>query len=153
LTFAHTSVRLGSSDFRYDARYDARQGVDGLPNLSLYRSLLEPLTMSINSHSTKADCPAKPYPTFPLYAHRNGQWAKKIRGQTHFFGLWADPNGALEQYYCERADLEAGRKRKRVDKDYRLTVGDMVNLCLATKQTLVESGEIKARTYEESALS
>jgi hypothetical protein len=32
--------------------------------------------------------PSKPYPTFPLTAHNNGQWCKKIRGQIHFFGIW-----------------------------------------------------------------
>ena len=105
--------------------------------------------MSMKTHCTNADRPAKPYPTFPLYAHGNGQWAKKIRGQTHFFGPWADPNGALERYHCEHSDLEAGRRPRRTDKNYRLTVGDMVNLCLVTKRTLVESGEMQARTYEE----
>ena len=27
--------------------------------------------------------PAKPYPEFPLYAHRNRQWAKKIKGKMY----------------------------------------------------------------------
>ena len=51
--------------------------------------------MSMKTHCTTADRPAKPYPTFPLYAHGNGQWAKKIRGQTLFFGPWADPKVLL----------------------------------------------------------
>lgn len=29
--------------------------------------------------------PSKPYPSFPLTAHLNGQWCKKIRGRVHFF--------------------------------------------------------------------
>lgn len=30
--------------------------------------------------------PAKPYPEFPLFAHNNGQWHRKIRGKLHSFG-------------------------------------------------------------------
>jgi hypothetical protein len=39
--------------------------------------------------------PRKPYPTFPLTAHPNGQWCKKIRGKVHFFGVWGDPETPL----------------------------------------------------------
>jgi hypothetical protein len=42
--------------------------------------------------------PAKPYPDFPLCAHPNGQWAKKIKGKIHYFGAWSNPGGALEKY-------------------------------------------------------
>ncbi len=38
--------------------------------------------------------PKKPYPSFPLTAHPNGQWCKKIRGKIHFFGTWANQLGA-----------------------------------------------------------
>ncbi len=53
--------------------------------------------------------PAKPYPGFPLTAHPNGQWCKKIRGRVHFFGVWADPMAALGHYNRQAADLHAGR--------------------------------------------
>jgi hypothetical protein len=56
------------------------------------------------------DKPEKPSPDFPLYAHRNGCWAKKIRGKTYFFGVWKDPDGALENYLKRKDDLHAGRK-------------------------------------------
>lgn len=42
--------------------------------------------------------PEKPYPDYPLFAHTNGVWAKKINGQTRYFGRWEDPDGALESY-------------------------------------------------------
>ena len=51
--------------------------------------------------------PAKPYPEFPLYAHASGRWAKKIRGKLHYFGKWADPDGALRKFLDEVDDLQA----------------------------------------------
>jgi len=53
--------------------------------------------------------PPKPYPDFPLTAHPNGQWCKKVRGRLHYFGPWSDPNGALNLFLDHRDDLFAGR--------------------------------------------
>ena len=38
--------------------------------------------------------PRKPYSSFPLTAHNNGQWCKKIRGRVHFFGKCPPHNKA-----------------------------------------------------------
>ena len=94
--------------------------------------------------------PAKPYPEFPLYAHASGRWAKKIRGKTHFFGKWGDPQAALRRYYQEIDDLRAGRipARHRAAGDL-LTVDQMVNHCLAGKKLKVLSGELVKRTWKE----
>jgi hypothetical protein len=52
--------------------------------------------MHINSTPVAASGkPSEPYPEFPLFADANGQWAKKIRGHLHFFGLWDDPEWSL----------------------------------------------------------
>lgn len=54
--------------------------------------------------------PNKPYPTYPLFAHPNGQWAKKIKGKPHYFGVWDDPQAALEKYQRERDSIYGGWK-------------------------------------------
>ena len=46
------------------------------------------------ANSTAAARPAKPRPDFPLFPHRNGRWAKKVRGKFVYFGKVADdPKG------------------------------------------------------------
>ena len=89
--------------------------------------------------------PKKPYPDFPLFAHAVGQWAKKIRGKTHYFGAVADSEAALRKYTAERDDLHAGRTpRTRRDG---LTVRELVNRFLTSKKTLMDSGELSPRTW------
>src|ERR1700734_2826544 len=45
--------------------------------------------------------PAKPCPDFPLFAHANGRWAKKIHGKLVYFGKWVDADSALAKYLEE----------------------------------------------------
>ena len=73
--------------------------------------------------------PKIPYAGYPLTAHGNRQWCKKIRGKVHFFGVWADPDAALRKYLDERDDLQAGRIPRRLSA-ITLAVGDTVNLWL-----------------------
>jgi len=62
------------------------------------------------SKSGQRKKPSKPYPSFPLTAHNNGRWCKKIRGRIHFFGVWTDPDTAVQNYLQVAGDLHAGRK-------------------------------------------
>jgi integrase len=89
--------------------------------------------------------PSKPYPDFPLFPHACGQWAKKILGKMHYFGLWSDPDAALEAYRAQKDDLHAGRT-PRLDPD-ALTVKELANRFLNQKQTLVDGGELAALTW------
>ena len=61
----------------------------------------------------KATKPPKPFDSFPLTAHPNGQWCKKIRGRLHYFGPWTDWQGALDLFQGQKDDLYAGRTPRR----------------------------------------
>src|SRR6266566_1818210 len=93
------------------------------------------------------DKPPKPYPDFPLFPHATGRWAKKVRGKLHYFGPWADPDGALAKYLEQKDALHAGRS-PRPDPE-ALTVKQLANTFLNRKQALVDSGELKRRTWKE----
>ena len=92
--------------------------------------------------------PKKPYPSFPLTAHPNGQWCKKILGKVHFFGVWADPDAALEHYHRMAADLHAGREPASVD-DVELTVKELGNQYLTYQMGRVSTGQIGPRWFED----
>jgi integrase len=94
-----------------------------------------------------SDKPSKPYPEFPLFAHASGQWAKKIRGKMHYFGLWADPDAALKKYLAEKDALHAGRKPRA--EPGAATVKDVANDFLNAKQALVDAGELSPRTFAD----
>lgn len=87
--------------------------------------------------------PKQPYPSFPLTAHPNGQWCKKIRGKVHFFGVWADPDAAHQAYLASAADLHAGRlpQLSRLSPD-NLTVKDIGNAFLNWQKGKMEAGDI-----------
>ena len=92
--------------------------------------------------------PPKPYPSFPLTAHPNGQWCKKIRGQVRFFGVWSDAEAALDRYFAEAADLHAGRLPARVAPD-GVTIKDASNAYLGWQKAKLDAGEIGPRWFED----
>lgn len=94
--------------------------------------------------------PPKPTPDFPLYAHASGLWAKKIRGRVHYFGKWADPDGALAAYNAKKNDLHAGRLPREVEA----TDGTVFQVCgafLTAKKRQMEARELSPRSYRDYA--
>jgi integrase len=91
--------------------------------------------------------PKKPYAEFPLFAHATGRWAKKIRGKLHYFGPWSDSDAALKKYLDQRDDLQAGRTPRISGEG--LTIRDLANRFLTSKQHLVSTGEIAQRTFND----
>ena len=97
--------------------------------------------------SDDSDKPAKPYPAYPLFPHATKRWAKKIRGETHYFGPWDDPDGALQKYLDTKDDLHAGRT-PRPDVD-ALTVKALANEFINHKNGALATGELSIHTWND----
>jgi integrase len=106
-------------------------------------------TMSATNSSTPAppSKPEKPTPDFPLFAHATKRWAKKIRGQLHYFGRWDDPDGALANYLSQREALHSG-KTPADDDTQGLTVYQLAAKYLTYKQMDRDAGIITGRTFD-----
>lgn len=101
------------------------------------------------SQSSSKGLPKKPCKDFPLYPHRAGYWAKKVRGRTVYFGRVSDdPKGkaALELWLEQKDDLLAGRE-PRAKSTEGLTVADACNEFLAHKEAFRDNGELSPRTF------
>jgi integrase len=101
---------------------------------------------------TRLDRPAKPdkpHPDFPLFAHANGCWAKKICGRLVYFGSWDSPDEALAKYLSEKDDLLAGRTPR--EPTGALTVGNLAGRFLTSRQRLLDSGELSPLSFNEYA--
>src|SRR5438552_13688764 len=99
------------------------------------------------AHRTRPAKPNKPRPDFPLFPHATGRWAKKIRGKMHYFGPWADTDGALAKYLSEKDALHAGWTPQ--PDAGAVTVKELANRFLNAKQALLDSGELSPRTWVE----
>ena len=93
--------------------------------------------------------PRKPRPDFALFAHANGQWAKKIRGRLHDFGSWSDPEAALQEYLRIKDDLQAGRI-PTLPASGAVTLADVCNVHLPQSKERHDGGEIGPRTLDDS---
>jgi integrase len=92
--------------------------------------------------------PNKPRKDYPLFAHAVGQWAKKVRNKTHYFGTWDNPQAALEKWLAQKDDLLAGRTPRVHDPD-ALTVERLCNLFLDSRQRRVDTGELAQQTLND----
>src|SRR5262245_35783461 len=98
------------------------------------------------SQSTKQK-PRKPSPDYPLFPHAAGVWAKKVRGKLHYLGPWHDPQAALVKWIEVKDDLLAGRTPRYTREG--VTVADLANHFLTSKQHRVDSGELVQRTWDD----
>ncbi len=100
----------------------------------------------IDTHSTKKR-PRKPSPEFPLFAHNNGQWCRKIAGKLHSFGTWADPSAALERHGLEYPYLKAGVPVP--DSFDGVTVKGCIDKFLTAKEDDSDAGQITRRWFDD----
>jgi len=95
--FAHVAgqwaKKIGGKTYYFGAWADPQAALDRY--IAYLRGNGKPDKQPIVSRGRR---PAKPYPDYPLYAHSNGQWAKKIAGRVHYFGPWSDPQAALQRW-------------------------------------------------------
>lgn len=85
----------------------------------------------------------KPSKDFPLFLHASGQWARKVRGKTVYFGT--DRDEAAKRWAEQKDDLLGGRGR-RIDLP---TVRDLVNRFVTAKKVKVDTGEIAQRSWDD----
>lgn len=134
--------------FTNDNLDDNRQASNNDFDPSLLRFVVSIEVVAMPSASASNTKPSKPYPTFPLTAHPNGQWCKKIRGRVHFFGVWADPKSALDEYNRQAGDLHAGRKPVMRSSDKR-TVKEVANAYLAAQKAKAERLLISPHWFDD----
>lgn len=102
--------------------------------------------------TSSAAKPTKPYPEFPLYSHRNGQWAKKIKGVTRFFGMWDDPDGALKVYLAEVHDWQAGRNPRKMGVERASSgvgIAEIMNHYISDVDERVGRGDVSKRHFKD----
>lgn len=84
---------------------------------------------------------------FPLRWHPRGGWCKKIRGRVYYWGR-VTPDEALPKYLHERDYLQRGELPPAYDAT-STTTKELCNEFLAAKESLVESGELAQRTWDD----
>lgn len=100
--------------------------------------------------------PPKPFPKFPLFPHRNGQWAKKIAGRLDYFGPWRWPDQAAYQLSWRAAEKKYNDWREAIARGQlfvanprAITLEELCDLYLAPQHARAERNEIKPRYFSE----
>lgn len=86
---------------------------------------------------------------FPLTLHRTGQWCKKIRGKTYYFGK--DKAEALKLYYKRASELHGGTVEGSAPSSGDRTLLDLCNLYLHHQSARVQTGEIQEQHWRDQA--
>jgi len=99
------------------------------------------------SKSAKPKKPAKPRKDYPLTPHNSGQWSKKVRGKTHYFGVWSDPVAAEKEWDRQKEALLDGRHPDDIVAGE--TVGWLCNAFMESKSLQKERGELSTRMFKD----
>jgi hypothetical protein len=97
-------------------------------------------------HRTKPATAAKRPAKFPLWMHATGQYGKKVRGRTHYFGT--DQDAALAEWLRVKDDLIAGRTPNPINTDGC----DLATLCnhfLTNAKSKRDGGELTNRSFND----
>jgi hypothetical protein len=78
----------------------------------------------------------------------NGQWCRKIKGRIHYFGVWANPEAAEQEYLRQKEYLQAGRLPPAKTAT-GVTMADLCNKFLNAKRALRDTGELSGRTFND----
>ena len=90
--------------------------------------------------------PSKPRADYPLFPHASGQWAKKVRGKLHYFGVWDDPKSAEAKWEREKGALLLGHEPEVI---YGESLGWAGNAFVASKHLQKERGELSERQFDD----
>jgi integrase len=105
----------------------------------------------IMPQSTTNEIAAKPRPDFPLFPHKTGRWAKKVKGAMLYFGPTAnDPKGekALavwleEKDYC----LSHGKRPQKTSAG--MTIRELCDRFLVNRRGKMESHELTLVSFQD----
>jgi integrase len=86
----------------------------------------------------------KGHPGYPLTVHPSGQWSKKIRGKTCYFGRLSDPDEALRLWTEEREYHLAGLDPP--ESNGSLTIGELTGKHLADMDDRIAVGRAALST-------
>jgi len=106
--------------------------------------------MANSTAKTAAGKHGKPYPGFPLTAHKGAnQWCKKRLGRVYYFGTLDDPDTALERFQFQWPYILRGDTVPHFDISGGLALRDLVNDFLRFKEEQVNEGELSPRTFRD----
>jgi hypothetical protein len=74
-----------------------------------------------------------------------------VFGRAHCFGPWADPQVALDLWLAQKDDLLVGLEPRPTGEG--LTVDSLVQQFLETKDSLLKTGELAERSFEDYRLT
>ena len=83
----------------------------------------------------------------PLFVHRNGQWAKKVRGKLYYFGRLSEPDEALTLWLDEKDYLLAGLEPPTYTGGF--TVGELCDEHMTNMKNRMKAGNISLSTVKD----